>query len=272
MKVIREQKVAVSDLKANLFVRQSLNEDHVEYLMGLVASGKEIDPIEVIEDLSIVDGRHRRWTYEMCDVKETVVKVLRFDNEAEMIAYAFRKNCTGTMTPSMGDIDHTIESLLERKQSNKAIAEGLALPLPMVRQRIQQVNERLSRAKLLRAAAAITDGGLTVKAATEQYGVDIDKLKEHLSGRRKKAGNGISELQRSLTFNYRSIGQKNANAFRKLTEQYDDGDVTEKQVWEILSHLKDLQRKSTRNLADWETRWIAKFGGNNGKSSEAATA
>ncbi len=268
MRYLRTQTVSLAELQANLFVRQVLDQDHVLFLAGLYAGGVRFEPIQVDENMSIVDGRHRREMFEFEGLREVEVEVFHFENEAEMIATAFKANCGGSKPPTPSDIDHTIELLLERGGNPKSIADILGLPAKMVRKYVDDVKSRLARAKLMRAVDAVLNGGLSVAKASEQYGVDLDKLKEHLAGKKKKRrDNGVDALQRMLTFNQRSMSQKNANAFRKLSAQYDDGDVTRKQIEEIFSHLKDLHRKSARALAEWEARFSAKF---KGEKSEAA--
>ena len=87
------------------------------------------------------------------------------------------------------------------------------------------------------------------------HGVDIDKLKEILSGRRRGIKQGVVEVQRIMTRTYKSVSQKNAQALRKLLEKYEDGDVTEKQMREIFTKLKTLQKQSSRSVSDWEKRF-----------------
>ena len=265
MKTVRTCKVELSQLKTNLFVRRLLDQDHVLLLADLLEGGKELPPIEVTEEMNVVDGRHRREAYEFLDIKEVSVKVLRFDDEAEMISYAFKSNCGGSKPPTPDDIDHTIELLLERESGQKAIAEGLNLPLKMVRKYIDDVRSRLARAKLMKAVDSILTGGLSVAKAAEQYGVDIDKLKEHLSGKKKKHPGGIESNQKTITYNYKSISSKNAALCSRLSDQYDDGDVTRTQVLEILDHIADLQKKGIRTTSEWRSRFEAKFGENGKK-------
>ena len=127
----------------------------------------------------------------------------------------------------------------------------------MARRYVNDTQSKMSRAKLLRAAGAVTDGGLTVAKAAEQYEVDIEKLKETLSGHRKKHKRGIVEIQRGLTTTYKSNGLKNAALIRSLLEKYEDGDVTERQVREIFEHIDSLQKRAIRSFGDWKKRFDA---------------
>jgi predicted transcriptional regulator len=187
-----------------------------------------------------------------------------------MIAYAFKANTGGSKPPTPADIDHTIELLLERGGNQKSIADWLGLPTKMVRKYVDDVRSRLARAKLMRAVDAVLNGGLSVAKAAEQYDVDLDRLKEHLSGKKKKPSHGINAIHQKLTYNYKSISSQNAALFRKLIIQYDDGDVTKKQATEIIEHLEGLQRKSARALAEWKARLETKFSNGEGKVGNVA--
>lgn len=257
--------VKLADLHTNLFVRKVLDQSHALYLGELIENGTEMtDMIEVTEReglLEIVDGRHRKEGYDLAGILEKEVKVLKFDSEAELIAYAYRANTGGSKPPTKSDTEHTVELLLLRNESMKAIGEMLGLPTNLARQYCNTVKSRMARVRLQRAATAVTgEENLSIKVASEKYGVeDPEKLKEMLSGRHTKHKySGVAELQRTTTKLYHSLGLKNASALKKLIEKYEDGDVNEKQVKEMFKHLENLQKKSSRVTADWKTRFEAK--------------
>lgn len=253
--------VRVADLRENLFVRKVLDQDHALYLAELMDGGVEMrDPIEVTDLLvpnSIVDGRHRKHAFDVNGVEEVKVRVLEFEDEAEMIAYAYKANTGGSKPPTQEDTEHTIDVLLNHGVAKKRIGEILNLPLEVARKYINSVQSKLERQKVMRAAAAIRDGGLTLAKAAVQYDVDPDKVKAALGGK-KKAKHGVEELQRTLTTAYRSLGMKNARAIRSLLEKHEDGDVAEKQVRSIFDHIEHLQRQSTKSVADWKKRFETK--------------
>jgi ParB-like chromosome segregation protein Spo0J len=257
MKHKANSRVKISELKTNLFVRSQLDTDHAMYLAELIENGVTLPPIKVSEELMVVDGRHRIEAHELAKHKEIEVAIWHYDNDEELISDAYRANTGGPKPPTPQDTEHTIMLLLDRKESMKRIAELLGLPAGLTRKYATEVKSRMTRAKLQRAASAVTDGGLTVAKAAEQHEVDPDKLKEVLSGHRRKHKNGVQDLHRAFTKNYKSIGQKNAAAVRSLLEKFQDGDVTAKQVRDIIAHLKNLQKQSARSIHDWEKRFEA---------------
>lgn len=263
MKTMGTKTIGLDKLQENLFVRKQLNQDHVLYLAELIENGVKMkDLIEVAEDFRIVEGRHRKEAYELNGVSEVSVRMLKFENDAEMIAYAYKANTGGSLPPTPEDTEHTILLLLEQGEPKKQIGDLLGLPAGMARRYVAEVQSKAARAKMQRAAAAITDGGLTVAQAAENYGVDADKLKETLSGHRKRNARGITEIQRGLTRSYKSLGSKNAALIRSLLEKYEDGDVTEKQVGDILDHIEQLQKKAVRAVTDWRHRFATMGNGN----------
>lgn len=262
MKIKGTRIVKLADLQMNMFVRKELDQTRAIYLGELIDNGVEMsDPIEVT-DLNglmniVVDGRHRKEGYELANVSEIKVNVLEFENETEMIAYAYRANAGGSLPPTPQDTEHTILLLLERGEAMKRISEMLSLPTGMARRYIAEVKSKAARAKLQRAVAAVTDGGLTVAKAAEQYDVDHGKLKEALSGRKREIKWGIAEVQRNLTKSYRSAAQKNAALVRSLLEKYEDGAVTSRQIRDIFRHIEQLQKRANRSILDWEKRFDA---------------
>lgn len=255
MKTSKVVMVPINKLKMNLFVRKSLNQDHVLYLGQLIENGVELNPIKITPDDTVVDGRHRIEAHQLNDKEEIAAEVVEIEDQAEVIAEAYRCNVGGALPPTADDTEHTIMLLLENGTPKTHIAKILGLPPGMVRSYVNNVQSKMARATLQRAAASVTDGGLTVAKAAEQYNVEPEQLKEILSGNRKKHKQGVQEIQRNLTKQYRSLSQKNASAIRSLLNKFEDGDVTEKQVRTLMEHLEKLQKNSARAVTQWKNRF-----------------
>ena len=270
MRIKGTRTVKVAELRTNLFVRKELDWPRIDALSDLIAAGVKMeDPIEVTDmggENNIVDGRHRKEAFEVNDVKEVVVRVLEFENETEVIAYAYKANAGGAMPPTRSDTEHTVMLLLERNETKKRIGELLGLPTGLARRYANEVESKMARQKLQRAAVAVTDGNLTIAKAAELHGVDADKLKATLSGNRRKTKQGVAEIQRGLTTTYKSLASRNAALLRSLRDKREDGDVTPRQVSEIFKHLEGLQKKSSRAVADWKKRFEVA----NGKATKSA--
>lgn len=249
-------KAKLKDLKFDIFVRKELNQDHALYLAELIQNGVKLPPIWITSDNQVVEGRHRIEAHELNDREEIDAEVKTFASKAEMIAAAYKANTGGSLPPSPSDTETTVMSLIECGESKKHIAELLGLPPAMARRYVTDVQSRMTRAKVQRAVDMVTGGSATVTKAAEAQGVPVEKVKEAISGRRKKK-NGITEAQRALTHTYRSLGIKNASMMRALIEKYEDGDVQANEVRDILCHVEELQKKSSRSITDWKKRFEA---------------
>lgn len=254
-------KLAIKDIDFRLFVRKELDQDRILTLAELIESGVTLDPILVNRQNVGIDGRHRVAAHTLMDMSEIEVKVVDVTDEAEIIAMAYNSNTGGSLPPKQEDTEHTVMMLLSRGVTKKRIGEMLGLKAPLARRYIAEVESKAARKQIMKAAAAVTDGGLTLGKAAEQYQVDPEKLKEVLSGHRKKHKAGFPEMQRNVTWQFKSMSSKTAALFRKLFEKHEDGDVTPGQVLEIIEHVKSLQRKASRAVADWEKRFEALHAG-----------
>jgi hypothetical protein len=248
--------IPIKNLKVNLFVRQGLDQNRVIFLGELLEGGTELPPIKITSDFILIDGRHRIEAYDLIgrtEIKAEIVSDVR--NETDLITMAYLANVGGALPPTKEDTEHTILLLLERNVAVKQIGERLGLPASVARKYINEVRSRAARLKLQKAAAGVTEGGLTVAKAAEQYEVEPEKLKEHLSGTRRKSKNGVEEIQRCITGAYKSLSMRNSSLIRTLINKYEDGDVTEKQVREIFEHLDDVHKRAARVIMDWKNRF-----------------
>jgi len=250
--------VNLTDVNTDLFVRRELDQDRVLYLAGLVENGVELEPIEITPDRRLIDGRHRKEAYELLGRTQCSAKIVQVNSEEELISLAYRANLGGSLPPSNADSEHTVMMLLQRDVARKQIAELLGIPVGLARTFINAVQAKLQRAKLVRAAASVTEDGLTVPKAAELHEVDIDRLKEFMSpASRRGAKKSVADIQRQLTFRYKSLSSQNASTLRGLLAKVEDGDVSPKQAVEIFDHYKRLCRQSSRAVSDWRSRFEA---------------
>lgn len=250
--------VKVAELDTNLFVRKSLDQDRVLVLAELVQNGTKLPAILISQNKKVIDGRHRVECYDLCGVLEIEAEMVDVSDEGELIAMAFKANMGGPMPPTTDDIEHTVLVMLEHKIAQKRIVEILGLPPEMTKKYIKDVQSRLVRQKIQQAADAVAYDGLTVIKAAEQFSVNPDRLKEILSGNRKKQKiEAFTEVTRNLTKKYRSLGSSNASALRRLFEKFQDGDVSKQQVDTIFDKIDKLQKQSARSVADWKKRFAS---------------
>jgi len=140
----------------------------------------------------------------------------------------------------------------------EVISDKLGLPPKMTRRLIEETQSKLNRAKLLRAASAVTDEGMTVQRAAETHGVEPERLKEVLNGHKRKGKQGVQSAKMRLTRLAKSNASTVAAILKKIVEQYEDGDLSERQVQQTFDHLQQTHERALKNLRDWRARFDAK--------------
>jgi hypothetical protein len=251
--------VPIKDLKIDLFVRQELNHDHAIYLGLLIENGVKLPAIKMTPDHTVVDGRHRIEAYVLNNLTEIEAEIVEFDSEIELISCAYRANTGGALPPTQADTEHTVMLLLDRNVPIKRIGEVLGLPAGLARKYVTTIKSKVMRQKLTQASFAVTESGLTVPKAAEQYGVEPEELKKILVGNRKKQKSGIADDRRNLTKTYRALSQKNAHALRGVHQRLVDGDVSLAQARDIMDHIEQLQKRAARAVSERRKRIEAQF-------------
>ena len=258
-KTKRTAMVKIKDLKVNLFVRKELDHDRVLFFALILENGGDLPPIKLTEGLAVIDGRHRLEAYELNDRTEIEAEIVECESEVDLIAIAYKSNTGGALPPTQADTEHTITLLLDRGVAMRRIGEVLGLPAGIARKYVGVVKSKIVRQKLSQASMAVADNGMTVAKAAEEYGVEPEKLKEIITGNRKKQKGGVAEVQRTLTKTHKSLSLKNAAAIKSMIDKLEDGDVSLKQVDEILTHIEQLQKRAARAVSQWRKRVEVKF-------------
>jgi hypothetical protein len=252
--------VLLSELSEDFYVRQQLDEEHALFLAGLIEDGVNLPPITITADYQVIDGRHRITAHDLLGLDKIKAEMIETADKVELIATAYRCNTGGALPPTKEDTEHTIRLLLENRVSKTKIRELLELPSSLGRKWVDNVQSKMNRQKTMAAMDAITDGGLNARQAADKYGVPLEKLKEALSGRKKKSKtDGISGMKRDLTQRYRSVGVQNGGTLGRLLKLVEDGDVSPKQAKVIIAHLERLQAQSAGKVGEWRKRFEALY-------------
>lgn len=264
--------VQLADIQTNLFVRKELDQDWALQLAELIESGQEMkDLIEVTEEngsLEMVDGRHRKWGYELNKIEEVKVKVLEFESQAELIAYAYNAN-KGSKPPSASDTEHTIREIGKLGTGIKKIADMLQLPVKLIQKYLEDIKAKDKRSALRRGEELVREQNFTISNAAQEVGVRPEELRGFLGGHRRRKGD-LADVQRSLTQLYRSVGAKNTRMIKKLLSQFEVGEFSKKQVNDVFDQLERLQKQSGKVVADARTRFNAMSNSNSEEPKESA--
>lgn len=265
-KTLSRKRVKLADLKTDYFVRKGLDQDWALYIGELMEQGVKFPNIIVTADLQVIDGRHRLEAFSLLNIEEILVEIDEsITTEADLIAAAYKANTGGSKPPSKEDTEHTVMMLLDRKETISNIATLLGLPANLTRNLAKLIKAKTNKQKLARAMDAVATGGLTVAKAAELHGVEPDRLKDQISGKRKKkAALGIPEILANISTQYKGQGSRNAAVIRKLMNMLEDGEVTEKQVIKVIDHVQASLKQQQRSLEGWRKR----LNGASGKSAK----
>lgn len=284
MKIVKRGAViSLGDIRKNLFVRKELDQERVLEMADIIESNQKaikqggkpeinipqiiVTPaynigadgmLEYIKDSNLfdnVDGRHRVEAYTLNSIEAIEATVVVFDTRAELIAYAYKANTGGSKPPTREDTEHVIRQLVEEKMGIHGIAEVLGLPFSIVRKYVDNVKSKVQRQKIVAAINDIADGKMTAAEAAKKQGIDEDKVREALSGRKRKTRKSeIGDLERELSNKYRSFTPTINAIFKQLHRKIEDADLSLNQALKIAAHVKKLQARALRHTDDWEAR------------------
>ncbi len=246
----------IRELKTTFFVRRSLDEEHALRLAELLENGTELPPILITPTGEVIDGRHRMEAHELTNRKEIRCRIVNVQEVSAIIAMGYKANTGGSLPPKKEDTEHTIELLLLRKVPKRRIAELLELPMGLASKYVNQVEFRLSQARLRQALRDVSDG-VTVEVAAKKNDVEVKALRQAISGRTRKIST-ITELKKLATSQFRSNGANVRSLLKKAEEEFNDGNLSAKELNTLITYIEKALTRSRRLVDDWKNRITAK--------------
>lgn len=252
--------VNVSDLKVDFFVRRSLNDEHVLALAMIVEAGTDLTPITINEENQVIDGRHRLKAYELVGKKTISCEVKRDLSRGEQLMAALTANMGGSLPPSPQDIRLSIQSMLAAGVPVGTIRKGLPLPPSVSRRYCDDAQSHMKKARVLNAVEAVTDSEMSVAAAADKYGIDVEDLRAEIRGKKKKLvtdAYGLPRIKSEVANRYRSSSQHNAKTLKKLIDAVIDGDCSPKVVEGAIEVFEKYINQQLDNMIAWRNRLAA---------------
>jgi spore coat polysaccharide biosynthesis protein SpsF (cytidylyltransferase family) len=134
-------------------------------------------------------------------------------------------------------------------------------PKAVARRYVDQARFNITREKIRKAKESVIAGSKTTRQAAEEFGVDIETLKQELSGKKKnKKKTEVREFKSALTTQFRSHGQKWSSQLAKLRAAYENEDVDSNNVLEVLEHLEHLMMQAQRSFKNGKDRIMKMVG------------
>jgi hypothetical protein len=132
------------------------------------------------------------------------------------------------------------------------------MPRSVVRKHLEHAKSHLNTSRLNAAITAITEEGINVPTAAERFGVEEDKIRDFIQGRKKKAAAGTQvNLKTNLTRRFQGHSIQNGKMVSKLLIAYEDGEIQAKTVEDVLNHMSQLINREEKSLDDWRNRFTA---------------
>jgi hypothetical protein len=253
--------IPIENIRETFFVRQKLDDQHVEQLRKLYEADAKLPALRVTPTFVLIDGRHRLHALRTLERKAVTVEVVDEQPRADLIALALLSNIGGALPPAYGDIIHSIEQMLEAGMQHSVIQKYLATkwPVAVTRRYLADALSRLREARLIKAVHAVTDDGKTIAEACLALGVKQDALRAVISGKRKRRST-TAEFKGSLTTIFRSRGAKMGALMRKVLHAYEEGQLSKDGVQQIIDHLTGLGKQTSRSIRDLQNRFDASIG------------
>jgi uncharacterized protein (DUF433 family) len=250
----------ISELKTTFFVRTGLDQEHVLKLADLYSAGEKLPAIKITPNKEIIDGRHRVEAQEVAFTKDTLIdcEVISSNDPLDLIAAALQSNEGGPLPSSRADMVHTIGLMLSRGATDRAILDKLNfLPRGVIRKYMEIAKSNLKKRQIQQAKEAVSDGA-TVKEAAERFGLDVKDLKAAIAGPKIAAGSsGLEKLTSTISNRFFAMNRSNQAMVKRVVTGYSDGEVPEKVVDSVLTHIEKLLAAAQRRSKDWRKRFEA---------------
>lgn len=253
-------RVRIDQILVRFFVRKRVDEDRVLFFAELYGARAPVEPIRVVTDTFVLlDGRHRLEAMKLCDMTEAECELVPPPpTEAEAILDAFLGNLGGSKPPTMEDMEHTIDLLLDAGMRDREIMGRMNIPAAFSRKLLQNVHGKRTRRRVQSAARDVRDGNATVTEAATKHGVAVDALQSELGAARPKKGKqDLSGLKSGISRRFKSVSLQNGALLKGMLQRYEDGELHPRTIESVIAHIAHCLKSAQRSLDDWSRRYSA---------------
>lgn len=261
----------VAELRMKYDVRTRLNDDRVLFFMERYESGAEVPPIEVIRGtMDIHDGRHRKAALDHLGRKHAECILVAPMEYLDQMMDAFGKNVSDSPFPTTrADIVFVMKQLLEASVGNAVIQKRFEVYYKPshVRKLLKDAHSNVLKTKMSKAKMAIAHGGVSIENAAKEHGVKVEKLQEEITGvKRRQKATDIKDVKSEISNRHRSNTARNVAVFRDVLDKFEDGELPEKDVLDVLLHVQRLNSDAAKRIDGWLERFEVLKGTSKAKS------
>jgi ParB-like chromosome segregation protein Spo0J len=257
----KTQQIPIDSIQVTFFVRTSLNAENVQFLRALYESDDPVTPIKVVRSTAsadryeLIDGRHRIEAAKDAGFTSIQAEICKIDSKPLMILEAILQNLGGSLPPTMADLEHDVELLLDLKMTRAEILENFPLPVSVTSKIYKLVLSKIYKRTIRKAAEEVLASTSTVKAAAEKYKVKLEDLKWTLKNRdAENRGDIVANMLKAMETRVRSLGSALGQHCKILVEAYEAGEIQRNDVERFLYRMKASVKHIPANAANIETR------------------
>ncbi len=250
----------VADLTMKFDVRKALNDDRVLFFMERYESGAEVPPIEVVRGtMDIHDGRHRKAALEHIGRKHAECILVEPMEYLDQLMDAFGKNVSNSpFPPTRADIVFVMRQLLDADVPNSTIQKRFEIYYKPshVRKLLKDAHSNVQKAKIAKAKMAVAHAGVSVETAAKEHGVKVEILRDEITGvKKRRKATSVSDIKTEISNRFRAGAHKNIAVFKDLFDKFEDGEISEKSVLEVLLHVQRLNTDAAKRIDTWLERF-----------------
>lgn len=249
------KRVDLKNIKTTFYVRMRLDHDRVLMFTDLYDSGIAIDPIilwETAKDqYELIDGRHRLEALRNGGYGWTKAEVVILKSRAEAIILALTANLGGSLPPTLGDIEHVIELLINEGWDKHDILSHLGLPEFMAKKYYKLTLSKIYKRKGREAAALVRDKNMTVEEAAKKVGIPVKEVQESLGASISRVGDkDVSAILKAFETRLRGLSQTTSKQTEALHDLYSSGEIEANAVAQYIDRVKASAKRVSRTLND----------------------
>jgi hypothetical protein len=255
--------VNISDLKTEVFVREKLDEDRVfQFAIAYEHDPDSVPAINITKDNSIVAGRHRTAGATLAGRTQIRAKYEPVKNKVEHITKALVENVGGPLPLRKEDLLFVAKNLL-REGASRTIATNVienVWPRTVAKRLVEEAAHGNYRDDLAAGVRAVVHENMRPTEAAEMYKIDVEKLKEEISGVKKKRSKGakVGDVKRNISTYYRSYSHKVSNELRNIEARFDEGTISKSDAVEVVTYIDSSLKRLMATVKDWQTRFAIK--------------
>lgn len=267
MSQVKIEEVRITLIKTDYYARAGLDRDRVNYFEQLYLNHKDVPPIILSKsktpdlDYQIIEGRHRKQAMENLNMSHALCIFEEVENKEEIYLRGLECNSGGAKPSTEEDISHVIGKLIRSGMSRSAVVKNIGertnIPYRYVEMLYVGQSNKILKQKLSDAARSVLADGLTVPEAAKKHGITEKQLQTRMGLKSTASEKSINNIKSIISSRYQSLGITISHEVNDALKRYDNGDVDQFFIENILDKIDFLVRKMVNAQKERRSRFNA---------------